>query len=165
MNKYAVPATIVAALIVLASTTGAIAGSLITGAQIKDGTITSADIHNGTVTSADIHDGTIGTVDISAAARAALRGPGASKLVVATHEEAVGTNGIDIEQSAHCPAGHPYAVSGGADSDSAGVDGVTIAGSSPSGGSTTSPPTGWKASLTNHSPDAIIFTVYAVCSA
>jgi hypothetical protein len=132
---------------------GAVGAGLITGSQIKDGTITSADIHNGT----------IGTIDMSAAAKSALRTPGAKQLVVASSEEAVGTNGIDIELSAHCPTGHPYAVSGGANSSV--TDSVSISGSFPGGGSPTTPPTSWKASLTNHSPDATIFTVYVVCSA
>jgi len=43
-----------ALLLVLGSTGGAVAGSLITGTQIKDGTITSADIRNKTITKADL---------------------------------------------------------------------------------------------------------------
>lgn len=48
-------ALVVVALL-LGSTGGAVAGALITGAQIKDGTVTRADIQDGTLTHLDIAD-------------------------------------------------------------------------------------------------------------
>jgi collagen triple helix repeat protein len=44
----------VAALMILTTTGGAVAGSLITGKQIKDNTVTTKDIKNGTLTSQDL---------------------------------------------------------------------------------------------------------------
>lgn len=56
--------TAAAGALVLASTGGAVAGSMITGKQIKDGTVTSADIANRTITAKDL----------GAATRSALAG-------------------------------------------------------------------------------------------
>jgi hypothetical protein len=64
--------TAAAGALVLASTGGAVAGSMITGKQIKDGTVTSADIANRTITAKDL----------GAATRSALAG-------------ADGTDGLD----------------------------------------------------------------------
>lgn len=58
----------------LSAAGGAVAGSMITGANIKDGTVTTADIKNGTVSSRDVRDGTLRLADIRAAARDALQG-------------------------------------------------------------------------------------------
>lgn len=96
------PAIAVAALaLTLSATGGAVAGSLITGAQIKDNTVTTKDLR----------DGTIRTVDVSAAARAALQGdtgpagpPGISgyEQVGDTTPVASGATGT---AAAQCPAG------------------------------------------------------------
>lgn len=53
---------VVALLLVLASTGGAVAGSLITGKKIKDGTITSADIKNRTLKSNDLSPAAVKTL-------------------------------------------------------------------------------------------------------
>ncbi|MDO9455771.1 hypothetical protein [Nocardioides sp.] len=53
-----------AGVLVIGSTTGATAGALVTGAQIKDGTITTRDVK----------DGTLAVKDVSPAARKALAG-------------------------------------------------------------------------------------------
>lgn len=42
--------------LILGTTGGAVAGAMITGAQIKDGTVGSADIRNGSLTGTDIKD-------------------------------------------------------------------------------------------------------------
>ena len=42
------------AVLLVGTTTGAVAGSMITGAQIKDGTVTTKDIKNGTVALGDL---------------------------------------------------------------------------------------------------------------
>lgn len=74
MKKYLAPAVGLAVVIALSGTTGAVAGAMITGKQIKDGTVRSADIANGSLTTADVKDGTLGTADLSVAARTALKG-------------------------------------------------------------------------------------------
>jgi hypothetical protein len=48
----------VLALVVVAGTSGAVAGSMITSKQIKDDTILSRDIKNGAVKGADLNDAT-----------------------------------------------------------------------------------------------------------
>jgi hypothetical protein len=50
---------VLAVLLVLASTGGAVAGAMITGKQIKDGTITSADVKDRTLTAKDMSAGAI----------------------------------------------------------------------------------------------------------
>jgi hypothetical protein len=45
---------VVALLLVLASTGGAVAGAMITGKQIKDGTITTRDVRDKTLTTTDL---------------------------------------------------------------------------------------------------------------
>ena len=50
---------VVALLMVLSSTGGAVAGALITGRQIKDGTVTSQDIRNKTLKKADLAPATL----------------------------------------------------------------------------------------------------------
>lgn len=55
---------LLAGALVVGASGGAVAGAMITGAQIKNGTVTSADIKNGN----------LGTVDLSTAAKSALQG-------------------------------------------------------------------------------------------
>lgn len=53
-----------AALLAVFGGGSAVAGSLVTSAQIKDNTIRSVDVLNGTVRSLDIRDNSVGTVDV-----------------------------------------------------------------------------------------------------
>lgn len=53
-----------AAVISLVGAGGAVAGGLITSAQIKDNTILSRDVHDGTLTGADVHDGSLTGADV-----------------------------------------------------------------------------------------------------
>jgi hypothetical protein len=55
----------VVGLVVLSAGGGAVANTLITGAQIKDGTVTGADLRNGTVRSVDVGDGSLTGTDIA----------------------------------------------------------------------------------------------------
>lgn len=55
----------VALALVIASAGGAVAGSLITSAQIKDGTIATVDLHSGAVTSGKIKNGTVTGTDVN----------------------------------------------------------------------------------------------------
>lgn len=57
--------TLVAAIVALSAGSGAVAGSMITGKQIKNGTVTSQDLKNGTVR----------PVDLSGAAKRTMTGP------------------------------------------------------------------------------------------
>lgn len=71
------PSTAIAlAALAVAATGPAIAATLITGANVKDGSIQSRDIADGNagVSSADIKDGSIQLADLSKTARAALEG-------------------------------------------------------------------------------------------
>ncbi|WP_134738517.1 hypothetical protein [Nocardioides sp. 503] len=63
MTPRSVPVLVIAAVcLLLASTGGAVAGSLITGKQIKDNTITSRDIKNRTLTGKDLSKKTVASL-------------------------------------------------------------------------------------------------------
>lgn len=66
MRRPVTAAVIIGGLlaVTVAATGGAVAGTLITSRQIKDGTIVSADVKNGTLTSADVKDGTLAGIDV-----------------------------------------------------------------------------------------------------
>ncbi len=81
--KFSVPRSapaiaIIAAIALMAGTGGAVAGSLVTSAKIKDGTIQSIDVKNGTLQSRDI----------SKAARTALAGAGSARAYAAVNGDA-----------------------------------------------------------------------------
>ncbi len=59
-------------LVVASGATGAVAGGMITGKQIKNNTVTTKDIKNNNLTGADIADGSVDTADLSGAVRAGL---------------------------------------------------------------------------------------------
>lgn len=91
------PVAVVALLLVIGTSGGAVAGALITGKQIKDNTVTTRDIRNNTLTLSDL----------TPAARASLGDTGVSGAVAANgaltlyHAPAgakvtVSTNGSDV---------------------------------------------------------------------
>lgn len=114
---------VLAGMLVLGATSGAVAGGLVTSAQIQDDTIKSKDVH----------DGTLKVSDLSDTARADLKGdpgtpgspgsPGVSGWNRVSHSESVlaESNGSSV---AHCPAGQK--VLGGGGDFSGGYDGVQI---------------------------------------
>jgi hypothetical protein len=63
--RTTVPLAVAAVALVLSGAGGAVAGSMITGAQIKDGTITTTDVK----------DRTLRTTDLAPSTRSDLRGP------------------------------------------------------------------------------------------
>ncbi len=67
-------AAVLATLVAVSASTGAVAGALITGADIKNGTVASADIKNKSVTGTDVKDGALAAADLSAATVAGLKG-------------------------------------------------------------------------------------------
>lgn len=74
-NKPVWPAYTIALLALFCALGGpAYAGSLITGADIKDGSVTGVDLKNGTVKGADVKNGSLATGDLSEAAQAELAG-------------------------------------------------------------------------------------------
>lgn len=69
-----------AAVVAVASATGAVAATMITGKQIKNGTVTGADIKNGSLTGKDVRNGSITAADLAPSARiAGPRGPAGPK--------------------------------------------------------------------------------------
>ena len=65
------PATVLAALALLVAMSGsAVAGSMITGHQIKNGTVTGADVKNKSLKGLDVKDGSLTLDDLSATDRA-----------------------------------------------------------------------------------------------
>ncbi|MFB9766241.1 hypothetical protein ACFFOS_17785 [Nocardioides kongjuensis] len=59
-------------LVLTAGTSGAVAGAMITGKQIKNNTVTTKDIKNNNLTGADVADGSLDSADLSAAVRSGL---------------------------------------------------------------------------------------------
>jgi len=74
--KRIIAVTAAAGLLAVGAGGGAVAGALITGADIKNGTIESQDIKNGTVVSRDIANATIKIRDLTPALRELIRQPG-----------------------------------------------------------------------------------------
>lgn len=74
--KKIIAVTAAAGLLALGASGGAVAGALITGADIKNGTIESQDIKNGTVVSRDIANATIKVRDLTPALRELIRQKG-----------------------------------------------------------------------------------------
>lgn len=67
--KKIIAVTAAAGLLAVGASGGAVAGALITGADIKNGTIQSQDIENGTVVSRDVANATIKLRDLTPALR------------------------------------------------------------------------------------------------
>ena len=67
-------AAVLAAAVAVSVSTGAVAGALITGADIKNGSVASADIMNKSVTGKDVKDGALTAADLSAATVAGFQG-------------------------------------------------------------------------------------------
>ncbi|GAA5124534.1 hypothetical protein GCM10023339_46150 [Alloalcanivorax gelatiniphagus] len=65
-------AAVLAAVVAVSASTGAVAGALITGADIKNGSVASVDITNKSVTGKDVKDGALSKADLSAATLAEL---------------------------------------------------------------------------------------------
>jgi hypothetical protein len=68
-------------LVLTAGTSGAVAGAMITGKQIKNNSVTTKDIKNNNLTGGDIADGSISAADLAAADRAAATDRGVAGLV------------------------------------------------------------------------------------
>ena len=68
------PAAAIAAIIAVSASSGAVAASLITGADVKNGSLTSADLKNNGVKGQDVQDGALSAADLSAATVAQLTG-------------------------------------------------------------------------------------------
>jgi hypothetical protein len=101
---------LVAGLLVAAGAGGAVAGTMVTGKQIKDGTVTSRDIKDGTLKSADVKDGTVVVADLAPNAVTSLRGAtgpagvsGWQMVQVSTPARPAGT--LFTEAVGECPDG------------------------------------------------------------
>ena len=104
------------------SSMGAVAGTLITGAQIKDQSIRSNDIGTGGVGTSEIRDASILTRDLSQATMDALKGQagkagkdGVTNLIAGAGYDTTwaGDNGATLQTvREECPAGQ-YALGGG----------------------------------------------------
>ncbi|MCR1781189.1 hypothetical protein KVF89_01460 [Nocardioides carbamazepini] len=85
-------------LVLTAGTSGAVAGAMITGKQIKNNTVTTKDIKDGSLGGADIQDGSLTSSDLAAAAR------GLTGVVVVNASAAVPNGGWNKAVAA-CPGG------------------------------------------------------------
>ena len=71
--KKVIAVTAAAGILAVGASSGAVAGALITGADIKNGTIQSKDIENGTVVSRDIANATIKLRDVTPSMRELIK--------------------------------------------------------------------------------------------
>ena len=111
LTRISVPASVaaivLAGVVAVSATTGAVAGSLVTGAQVA----------NGSLTGKDVKDGSLKTADLAAKTRTALTGPpgptgavgpagppGVNTLRVVTRFASVPAN-TPTTVSAECPTG------------------------------------------------------------
>jgi len=90
--------------LLLAASTGAVAGSLVTSAQIKDNTIRSVDVKNGTLKLSDISAGAKTHLQGQTGAPGAPGTPGVSGRVLVTADSSIGANGSGYT-GVDCPAG------------------------------------------------------------
>ena len=67
-------AALIAAVMAVSASTGAVAAAMITGADIKNNTVTSADLKNKSVTGKDVKDGALTAADLSRATVSGLKG-------------------------------------------------------------------------------------------
>ena len=67
-------AALIAAVMAVSASTGAVAAAMITGADIKNNTVTSADLKNKSVTGKDVKDGALTAADLSSATVSGLKG-------------------------------------------------------------------------------------------
>lgn len=87
---------------------------------------------------------------------------GAQSLGAQTIVRTATTSGANAVTSVACVASHPYAVGGGASLSSGGGNGE-LAATNPTGGSTSSPATGWQARIIAGNTSSVL-TVYVICS-
>ncbi len=112
-------ATVIAAVVVLAvaSTSGAVAGGLITSKQIKNNTIKSKDVKDGNLRGVDIADGSIGSADIQnggvAKGDLASSARGFTSIVTKSQTAAGIANGNTSTVAVRCGGGS-VAIGGGA---------------------------------------------------
>jgi hypothetical protein len=67
-------AAVIATVVAVSASTGAVAGAVITGADIKNGSVTSADVKNKSLTGKDVKNRALTAADLSAATIAQLKG-------------------------------------------------------------------------------------------
>jgi hypothetical protein len=142
---------VAAGCLLLGSTTGAVAGSMITGKQVKNSSLTGKDVKDKSLTSSDL----------SPAAVAALRGapgapgaPGLNAYQLVDGPQKVVTSGSPVTADLTCPAGTTVL---GADIRV--VSGTAaVASGGPTGGGT------WHLELSNPTAGDALVVPYAVCT-
>jgi hypothetical protein len=145
--------------VVLASTGSAIAASQITSKQIKNGTIQLADISKSARKSLEGGRGPEGAPGAPGPA-GAPGAPGATKVVVRQGTVVSVTNGTDGTATASCAPGER--ATGGGNS----IAGSTwsVMESFPTGGNSTTPPTGWRVDAHNGAGTAQNLVALVICS-
>lgn len=170
--------TVIAAVIVLAiaTTSGAVAGSLITSKKIKNNTIKSIDVRDGALKGVDVADGSLGKADLAAAAR------GYTSIVSRSVTQADVANGANSQRAVFCNAGE-IAIGGGAYVTPGGAlpligttDGIVVK-SHPVGRLTVgnvpftvpsgngAAPLGWRTEIQNDAGETENAVHYAICAA
>jgi hypothetical protein len=100
LRSTATAALLLAGLVAVSGASGAVAGSMITGKDIKNGSITSKDLKKNSVSSQHVVAGSLGAGDLSAVAQNQLRRVGGYQPVHVAAEVASGDPG---EVAGSCP--------------------------------------------------------------
>jgi hypothetical protein len=96
-------AALLAGALFLSATGGAVAGSMITGKQIKDGSVTGKDLKDRSVSPADLAPGTVTAGPAGAPGASGTPGLSGVQLIVATKTGIA--NGASGNLLVECPAG------------------------------------------------------------
>ena len=119
--KKIIAVTAAAGLLAVGASGGAVAGALITGADIKNGTVESQDIKNGTVISRDIANATIKLRDLTPALRELVKQQGEKG-----EKGDTGPRGPVGPQGPQGPAGQDSSTQGSVRTNWQAKDGATI---------------------------------------
>ncbi|MBJ7355783.1 hypothetical protein [Nocardioides sp.] len=153
------PALVVAAAcLVLGTTSGAVAGALVTGEDIKDGTVTTKDVKDKSLKTSDLSTKTVESLTGPAGAPGAAGPPGAPGLNGYQHvtgSPAVLSSGGSATLTVDCPAG-TTALGGSFTSDPAGTANLVAGGPADFDA--------WQVRVANPTDFQVTVTPHAVCT-
>lgn len=106
-----------AAILAVGAAGGAVAGGMVSSAQIKNNTIQSVDVHNNSLKGIDIKDGSIGAADLGAGS---VKSAKLGKIVVRSTQKSVAT-GQGAFAQVSCNPGETL-IGGGTTTSGVGLD-------------------------------------------
>jgi len=144
---------VIVAVVAIAGTSGAVAGRLVTSADIKDGTVKQVDLHKNAVGSKQIRNGEVAARDLSRQVRSDLR-PGLDGFELVYSSEQV-DGGTTEEVSSSCN-GSKVAIGGAVDAHDDAI--VEIYSTFDGSGA------GWTAQVVNTEMGDALVTVVVACA-